>query len=461
MPDTRHPRERSRESQRRTHKAQPRPPFECVALLLQGGGALGAYQAGVYQALAEAHLDPDWVGGISIGAINAALIVGNPAEARVEKLRKFWELVTAAPLWEGARLLASPATKARVRGLMDQATATAASFGAMSLSPLSEKPADAHAEELRAFWENMTANAGWAWLSEPAFFAPRGDLARAAANQISAGLALVRGAPGFFAPRLPIPWLRPSGTLEATSYYDTSELKATLERLVDFDRINAGEMRFSVGAVNVGTGNFVYFDNTTHAIGPEHVMASGALPPGFPAIEIEGEHYWDGGLVSNTPLQWVLESEPRRDTLAFQVDLWNARGAFPRTMAEVSTRQKEIQYSSRTRANSDRFKHIQTLRNALSSLLEKLPEDLKHSPELAVLTPAADHKVYNLVQLIHRSKNYEGDSKDYEFSRSSMEDHWSAGYHDAVRTLRHPEVLERPKSLEGVLTFDLAQDGRE
>jgi hypothetical protein len=169
---------------------------------------------------------------------------------------------------------------------------------------------------------------------------------------------------------------------------------------VDFDRINAGEIRFSVGAVNVGTGNFVYFDNTTHVIGPEHVITSGALPPGFPAIEIEGEHYWDGGLVSNTPLQWVLESEPRRDTLAFQVDLWNARGAFPRTTAEVSTRQKEIQYSSRTRANSDRFKHIQTLRNALSSLLEKLPEDLKHSPELAVLRPAADHKVYNLVQLI-------------------------------------------------------------
>jgi NTE family protein len=388
-----------------------RPPFECVALLLQGGGALGAYQAGVYQALSEARLHPDWVAGISIGAINSALIAGNPLEARVESLRKFWKIVTMTPLFGDTPWLAAKAQDGPMGDLL----------------------------------------LGW----------PKGDLARGLANRLSAGLALARGAPGFFAPRLPIPWLRPSGTLEATSYYDTSELKATLERLVDFDRINAGEMRFSVGAVNVGTGNFVYFDNTTHAIGPEHVMASGALPPGFPAIEIEGEHYWDGGLVSNTPLQWVLESEPRRDTLAFQVDLWNARGAFPRTMAEVSTRQKEIQYSSRTRANSDRFKHIQTLRNALSSLLEKLPEDLKHSPELAVLRPAADHKVYNLVQLIHRSKNYEGDSKDYEFSRSSMEDHWSAGYHDAVRTLRHPEVLERPKSLEGVLTFDLAQDGRE
>jgi NTE family protein len=190
-------------------------------------------------------------------------------------------------------------------------------------------------------------------------------------------------------------------------------------------------------------------------------MASCALPPGFPAVEIEGEHYWDGGLVSNTPLQWVLEREPRQDTLAFQVDLWSARGALPRNMAEVMTRQKEIQYSSRTRANSDRFKYGQTLRNAMSNLLLQLPDELKDSPELRVLRPMADRKVYNLVQLIYHSKQYEGDSKDYEFSRRSMEEHWRAGYHDSVRTLRHPEVLERPASPDGVLTFDLARDGRE
>jgi NTE family protein len=281
------------------------------------------------------------------------------------------------------------------------------------------------------------------------------------ANQISAGLALMRGAPGFFAPRLPVPWLHPAGTIEATSYYDSAPLKATLERLVDFDRINAGAMRFSVGAVNVSTGNFVYFDNRTHSIGPEHVMASGALPPGFPAVEIEGEHYWDGGLVSNTPLQWVLESEPRQDTLAFQVDLWSARGPFPRTMPEVATRQKEIQYSSRTRANSDRFRYSQKIRSALSNLLEKLPEELKEDAEFGVLSPLADHKVYNLIQLIYRSKRHEGDSKDYEFSRLSMEEHWRAGYQDTTRTLRHPEVLARPKTLDGVMTFDLARDGRE
>jgi NTE family protein len=386
---------------RKTHKQLPRPPFECIALLLQGGGALGAYQAGVYEALSEAHLAPDWVAGISIGAVNAALIAGNPPHARVEKLREFWQSITTSGAWDGIAGVVMP----------------------------------------------------------PA--ALRGEFARGLHNQLSAGAALVAGAAGFFTPRIPSAWLQPPGSIEATSYYDTAPLKATLARLVDFDRINAGETRFSIGAVNVTTGNFLYFDNTKHVIGPEHVMASGALPPGFPPIEIEGEFYWDGGLVSNTPLQWVLESEPRRDTLAFQVDLWSARGALPRTMLEVTTRQKEIQYSSRTRSSTDRFKYTQKIRNALANLLQKLPDELRDSPELAVLTPHTHRKVYNLVQLIYRAKQYEGDSKDYEFSRQSMEDHWRAGYHDTVRTLRHREVLKRPDNLDGVTTFDLSQNGRE
>jgi NTE family protein len=190
-------------------------------------------------------------------------------------------------------------------------------------------------------------------------------------------------------------------------------------------------------------------------------MASGALPPGFPAIEIEGEHYWDGGLVSNTPLQWLGDSQPRRDTLAFQVDLWSASGELPRTIAEVSTRQKEIQYSSRTRAGTDNFKYVQRLRRAMADLLEKLPEPLQKGPEAQLLRPAAERKVYNIVHLIYRARNYEGHSKDYDFSRSSMEEHWSAGYHDAVRTLRHPEVLQRPTNHEGVFAFDLDQDRHE
>jgi NTE family protein len=386
---------------RKSHTALKRPPFESIALLLQGGGALGAYQGGVYEALSEAHLEPDWVGGISIGAMNAALIAGNQPGERVGKLREFWQRITQGAPWDGA-------------GLLGMAP------GAL-----------------------------------------RGDFARSVLNQLSAGGALLGGIAGFFAPRFPAAWLQPPGSPEATSHYDTAPLKSTLERLIDFDRINAGQTRFSVGAVNVSTGNFVYFDNTTHRIGPEHVMASGALPPGFPAVEIEGEFYWDGGVVSNTPLQWVLESEPRRDTLAFQVDLWSARGTLPRTMAEVMTRQKEIQYSSRTRSSTDRFRYTQKLRNAVASLLRKLPAELRNSPEVALLQAHASRKVYNLVQLIYRAKQYEGDSKDYEFSRHSMEDHWRAGYYDTVRTLRHPEVLARPNNLEGVMTFDLSQNGRE
>ena len=379
----------------RTKSSGRRPPFDCIALLLQGGGALGAYQGGVYEALAEADLQPDWVAGISIGAINAALIAGNPPESRVEKLRSFWEQITANPV---------------------------------------------------GYW--------------PPPVDLGGDFARVWANRWHATAAALLGAPGLFSPRMSHPLWQPDGTPQATSFYDTSELKTTLERLVDFDRINAGEMRFSVGAVNVGTGNFVYFDNRTHQIRPEHVMASGALPPGFPAIEIEGEHYWDGGLVSNTPLQWVLESAERQDTLAFQVDLWSARGQVPRTLGEVATRQKEIQYSSRTRASSDQFRKEQKLRNALADLFSKLPNELRETPEFALLNPEAGRKLYNIIQLIYRSKHYEGESKDFEFSSHSMDDHWAAGLNDTVRTLRHPGVLGRPNGADGVFTFDLAAQGR-
>jgi len=374
-------------------------PFECVALVLQGGGALGAYQAGVYEALAEAEIEPDWLAGVSIGAINAAIIAGNPPNQRIGKLREFWRRVTADPLWP--------------------------------------------------------------WLGDARSPFARSETARNFLNQLSAHFALAGGSSGFFSARTLLPWLHPHGTIEATSFYDTRDLKRTLQNLIDFDRLNDGATRLSVGAVNVRSGNFVYFDTATHVITPEHIMASGALPPGFPAIEIEGEHYWDGGLVSNTPFQWVADSEPRRDTLAFQVDLWSARGEFPRNMLDVITREKEIRYSSRTRAGTDQFKHIQRLRRAAASLIEKLPADLRNSAEAKLLSTAADRKVYNVIQLIYRAKTYEGHSKDYEFSRISMEEHWRAGYHDARRTLRHADVLKRPENHEGFFTFDLAADGRE
>src|SRR5262245_54773741 len=226
----------------KSHRDLPRPPFECIALVLQGGGALGAYQAGVYEALAEAKIEPDWVAGISIGAINAALIAGNPPEQRVAKLRAFWAGITAP-----------------------------SGIGMVDL--------------MQRYWQ--------------------GDQARSFFNQLKASGALLQGAPGFFSTRIPPPFFFPSGTVEATSYYDTSQLRGTLLSLIDFDYLNTGKMRFSVGAVNVRSGNFVYFDSTNRTIRVEHIMASGALPPGFPAVEVDGELYWDGGLISNTPLQWV------------------------------------------------------------------------------------------------------------------------------------------------------------
>jgi NTE family protein len=392
--------DRALSSARKTDNGSKRPPFECIALLLQGGGALGAYQAGVYEALAEARLHPDWVAGISIGAINAALIAGNRPEDRVERLRAFWGEVTASPV--------------------------------PTLCAVTPK-----------------------WLhSGPG---------RAVVNELNAAQALTMGAPGFFAPRVPPPYLHSPGTAAATSFYDTSMLRGTLERLVDFDRINAREMRLSVGAVNVRSGNFTCFDTHTskHKIGPEHVIASGALPPGFPAVDIEGELYWDGGLVSNTPLQWVVSSERQQDTLAFQVDLWSAQGPAPDALSEVFLRQKEIQYSSRSRAATNEFKKMQHLRGALANMLKQLPPELLASKDAEVLRAAADHKVYSIVHLIYRSKYYEGQSKDYEFSRESMRDHWKAGHHDAVRTLRHPQALQRPSSGTGVVTFDLGAGGRE
>jgi NTE family protein len=365
-------------------------PFESIALLLQGGGALGAYQAGVYEKLVESGVEPTWIAGISIGAINSAIIAGNPSQDRVAKLRDFWNLVSDA------------------------------------------------------------GDHGW---SDNWSFFLTGDMSREWINQLSAGRIMARGVPGFFEPRMPPPYLLPNGG-GATSYYDTSPLKPTLERLVDFDRINAKEMRFSVGAVNVRTGNFAYFDNETHVIRPEHVMASGALPPAFDAVEIDGEFYWDGGLVSNTPLDWVLSSRSGLDTLVLQVDLWSARGMLPTDFAGVAVRMKEVQFSSRTRAATDAFGKVQELRAAFNELLAKMPPELAATPQAKMLAHASDPAVYNIVQLVYRSATYEGQVKDFEFSRRTMEEHWRAGYEDAAVTLSHPEVLTLPTTAQGVAIYD-------
>jgi NTE family protein len=233
-------------------------------------------------------------------------------------------------------------------------------------------------------------------------------------------------------------------------------LRKTLLSLVDFDRINTKQMRLCVGAVNVRSGNMRYFDCDQENLTVDHVLASGSLPPGFPATLIDGEYYWDGGLLSNTPLQWVLDTRPRMDTLAFQVDLWSAIGDLPEDLIGLDLRQKEIRYSSRTRANTDRFRKLQQLRRAARRLLEMVPDqDLVNSdPELALLRAEADETVYNIVHLIYRSKRYESTSKDFVFSRGMMEEHWTAGYNDTARTLGSPEVLQRPSAKDGVATFD-------
>jgi NTE family protein len=372
---------------------EQRPPFEQITLLLQGGGALGSYQAGAYEALTKANLQPDWVAGISIGAVNSALIAGNVPEKRVEKLREFWEAVSTP------------------------------SLGIPYLKSI-----------------EITS-----------------ELARRFLNQSWALGTLLYGAPNFFTPRAFPPMMWPAESAGSVSYYDVAPLKNTIERLVDFDCINSNRIRFSVGAVNVGTGNFTYFDNSTHRITPAHVMASGALPPGFPPIEIEGEYYWDGGIVSNTPLQWVLDSRPRKDTLAFQVDLWSADGDLPLNLQEAEVRHKEIMFSSRTRAATNQFKQGQTFRRAFREVVEHLPDDLQTMPAAELLARESCENVYNIVQLIYHAKSYEGASKDYEFSRRTMEEHWQAGYEDVVRSLQHPEVLQRPNNPEGVRTFDFCK----
>ncbi|MBT0667856.1 patatin-like phospholipase family protein [Novosphingobium profundi] len=360
-----------------------------TALVLQGGGALGAYQAGVYEALACEDMRPDWISGISIGAINAALIAGNPVGKRVEALRTFWQRVSSEMLYR---------------------------------------------------------------LDEPIGFARR------AFNETAALFATTVGIPGFFHPRFPVPLPEWPAEFGALSYYDTAPLRATLLELVDFDRINAGKTRLSVGAVNVRTGNFAYFDNFERLIGPEHIMASGALPPGFPPVEIDGEWYWDGGLVSNTPLQYVLDNRPPCAMEVFQIDLFSARGDLPRTMADVAQREKDIRFSSRTRQGTDMSRRLQALRAAAHRLAGRLPAELREDPDLARLLSCRPEGPVAVMHLINRPRGYETNSKDYEFSRMTVEEHWQAGKADAIYSLEHPDWVNRKLEADEIATFDLACD---
>jgi NTE family protein len=363
-------------------------------LVLQGGGALGSYQAGAFQALCASGFEPEWVAGISIGAINAAIIAGNAANKRVDRLKEFWNMVSTGVSW-------NPITP--------------------------------------------------------------GERARSLFNETSAALIATFGVPGFFTPRIPPAPLWPPGSPQSQSYYDTAPLKKTLENLVDFDRINDLKTRLSVGAVGVTSGNFKYFDNYEFKklgkkIGPEHIMASGALPPGFPSIVIEGEHYWDGGIASNTPLDFVLDEETGRDLLIFQVDLFSARGDLPMSLLEAAEREKDIRFSSRTRMNTDKNKQIHNARMAVRDLIGKLPDYLKNDPSVELLRKASRENTVTVVHLIYRSKNYESSSKDYDFSHVGVVEHWNAGARDVHLSMRHKEWLERPQSGETMVTYDLTGD---
>ncbi len=372
------------------------PPYETIALVLQGGGALGSYQAGVYEGLSEAGIEPNWVAGISIGALTTAIIAGNPPEQRVARLREFWDTICEPPI-------TSPTLP---------------------------------------FLEQMLFDTT--------------DNIRKLMATFSASSAILHGQNGFFTPRFPPPLPMVPTDPQNVSYYDTTPLRATLERLCDFDRINSHEMRVSVGAVNVGTGNFCYFDNRRMTLRPEHFIASGALPPGFPAIEIDGQFYWDGGLVSNTPLSEVVQTTPRRDTLVFQIDLWSAVGDVPTNIGAIGERTKDIQYSSRTRMVTDMLNHSQHFRRILRKVLDKVPEEMRHEDRWCKLADElASNKRFNIVHLIYRDKDYETDYKDFQFGAPTMHAHWESGLGDIRGTLAQPGWLDMPDGDSAFVTHDI------
>ncbi|MFC4255334.1 patatin-like phospholipase family protein [Altererythrobacter xixiisoli] len=367
--------------------APSNPAKEPVFLVFQGGGALGAYQAGVYEALHKGGYEPEWLAGISIGAINCAIIAGNPPEQRLPRLRQFWDRVS-------------------------------------ELVPVP-------------------------WPAES-------GIGRRLFNETSAAITAMAGAPGFFTPRMPPPFAATPGSEAAISFYDTMPLRQTLVELVDFDLLNDGPIRVSVGAVNVLSGNLVFFDSDRIRIEPEHIMASGALPPGFPPVMIDGEPYWDGGLVSNTPLQYVLDTKQPGDAVIFQVDLFCARGDMPQTLSDVLQREKDIRYSSRTRFNTDVEKELVALRGAVARLMGKLPPEMRDDADVQFLSRCEEEGAVSVVHMINHREVFESQSKDYEFSRLTVNSHWHDGHRDAAKSISHPAWLDRVRHSSGIMTFDLA-----
>ena len=357
-------------------------------LVLQGGGALGAYQAGVYQALQEAGIEPDWVIGTSIGAINASLIAGNPPEMRLERLREFWLRVRHGPF-------------AQVLGT------------APLLGP----------------W---AANA----------------------------LTISGGVRGFFEPN---PWAFagmqvPIGA-ELAGYYSTRPLERTLEKLTDEKLLNAGRPRLTVGAANLRTAEMHYFDSRHMLLSVKHVMASGALPPAFPAIRIGDELYWDGGILSNTPVEAVFDDNPRRSGLVFAVHMWSPNGPEPSSIWEVLARQKDLQYSSRAASHIARQKQIHKLRHVINEMVEKLPEEIRNMPEVREMAAYGCRTRMHVVRLVAPPLAGEDHSKDIDFSASGIQFRWDAGYADTMKVLAQAPWTHEFDPLEGFILHE-AEGGR-
>jgi NTE family protein len=364
-------------------------------LVLQGGGALGAYQAGVFEALlAHAH-EPDWVVGTSIGAINAALIAGNPPARRLERLHAFWDVVARDD----------------------------------PLAPWAASP-----------WGSWLAP----WLASGALW-----------NTIA------RGIPGFFEPRQGAAWdIRATLATGDVGFYDTAPLRSTLQRLVDFDLLNDGPVRCTVCAVDVAAGEQVRFDSRKQRLTPEHIMASGALPPGFPAVMIGGRAYWDGGIYSNTPVDVVMDDAERRDTLCFMVDLWDPTEDEPRSISAAMARHKDIQYASRTREHLEDHRTMHNLRRAVELLSRRLAATPKGvDAQIAKLADLGCDSTIDIVRLIHKAAPEDDHNKDIDFARTRLAARWQAGVHDAERAMRRKSWLVQPPPEVGMVIHELAQEG--
>src|SRR6516164_2967296 len=358
-----------------------------VVLVLQGGGALGAYQVGVYAALHEVGVEPDWIVGTSIGAINASIIAGNEPQDRLAKLNEFWSRMERPSAW--------PVVPAWT-GIFDT----------------------------------------WSYWS-----------------------TLVRGIPGFFEPYLPAFWGAniPLG-VDRAGFYSTASLRQTLGELVDFSIINAGSPRLTVGAANVRTSMMHYFDSRQSEISAKHIMASGALPPAFPAISIDGEYYWDGGILSNTPTEVIFDDYPRRNSLIFAVHLWNPTGPVPRSIWEVLNRQKDIQYSSRIASHITRQQQTHRLRHVISQLVRLLPDDARKSEAVRELAGYGCVTQMHVVRLLAPRLENENHTKDIDFSPSGIGMRREAGYEATMRALKQAPWQGEFDPIEGVILHESMPD---